>query len=193
MSLRWWCSRRARPETDRQPSSKKRVELIQGALHSPSALLTVIMTSNLCASSERSHWPPSDGRSREGCPWRGGGGPLPHLLPVADRSAHEDRLQQHHRAASCRSRHSKTRHMAPSSLDCDVSSTRCINLSCTFPAPSDLQHHVLVVVRAVPSPRGAGIAPGWGVERAGGSKHPGSKGCGPHASPEGHSQRSAEV
>lgn len=94
--------------------------------------LTVIMASNLCASSQRSHWPASDSRSREGCPWREGGGPLPHLLPVADRAAHEDRLQQRHRASSCRSRHSKSNHK-PSSLDSAVSPTdvwtSCVPLS----------------------------------------------------------------
>lgn len=67
---------------------------------------------------------------------------------------------------------------------------RFVHRSC---AVSDLQHHVLVALRAVPSPRGAGVPPRRGAERAGGSKRTGGSRCGPDASAEGYSQRSAQV
>lgn len=61
---------------------------------------------------------------------------------------------------------------------------------CLFP---DLQHNVLVLVWAVPSPWGAGLTPMRGAECNGGSKHTRGSRCGSHAAPEGHSQRSAQV
>lgn len=82
---------------------------------------SVIMAHIICARSKRSHWPAYEGRSREGGPWREGGGPLPHLLPVPNRAAHEDCLQQRHRASSCRSWHSKNNSynsLSSSSPDC---------------------------------------------------------------------------
>lgn len=69
---------------------------------------------------------------------------------------------------------------------------RSINLPCAS-AFSDLQYSVLVLVRAVPPPRSAGLPPGRGAECAGGSGRPVGGRRSTHASPEGHGQRSAEV
>lgn len=63
-------------------------------------------------------------------------------------------------------------------------------LFCVF---SDLQHLVLDVVRAVPSPKDPGRDQEGGADGAGGSEDPRGRRRGQHASPEGHSQRGAQV
>lgn len=82
--------------------------------------------------------------------------------------------------------------VGPTSPPTSCWSSRLAHLS---PAPLllDLQHFVLVAVRAVPSPGGAGLAAGGGAERARGSKGTDGSRRGPDASAEGHNQRSTQV
>lgn len=68
-----------------------------------------------------------------------------------------------------------------------------LSTSCVTSVFSDLCHYVLVIVRTVPPPWGAGLAPWRGAEHNGWSKRTRGSRCGAHASPEGHSQRSAQV
>lgn len=143
-----------------------------------------------CARSEGPHRPAFSSRGGEGRPRREGGGAVSHLFPVTDQPAHEDRLQQRDRAAPGGSGHGRT--VLVPSLSFTSFPSRVAHLPST-PLFLDLQHFVLVVVRAVPPPGGAGLAAGGGAERAGGTQGAGGSRCGPDASAEGHNQRSTQV
>lgn len=143
-----------------------------------------------CARSEGPHRPANGSRGGEGRPRSEGGGAVSNLFPVADQPAHEDRLQQRHRAAPGGGGHGRTAHvpgLSPTSFP-----SRVAHLPPT-PLFLDLQHFVLVVVRAVPPPGGAGLAAGGGAERAGGSQGADGSRRGPDASAEGNNQRSPQV
>lgn len=85
----------------------------------------------------------------------------------------------------------RTTPLSSSSPD-SVVSLQVLNLFVPCVVP-DLQHNVLVLVWAVPSPWGAGLTPGRGVECNGGQKNTRGSRCGLHATAEGYSQRSAQV
>lgn len=145
-----------------------------------------------CAHSQGPHRPANGSRGGEGRPRREGGGALSHLLPVTDQPAYEDRLRQRDRAAPGGSRHGRTILVLVPGLSLTSLPSRVAHLWPT-PLVLDLQHLVLVVVRAVPPPGSAGLAAGGGAGRAGGSQGAGGSGCGPDASAEGHNQRSPQV
>lgn len=142
-----------------------------------------------CAHSEGPHRPAYGSRGGEARPRAEGGGALPHLLPITDQTAHEDRLQQRDRAAPGGSGHGRSILLPSFSFASRVAQLWLTALRFFL----DLRHFVLVAVRAVPPPGGAGLAAGGGPERAGGSPGADGSGCGPDASAEGHNQRSAQV
>lgn len=124
--------------------------------------------------SKSPHWPPHGCRSRESEQRREGEGPLSYLLPVADRTSHEDRLQQRYWAPACRSGYGKNKSLLPQFVLLQLQSqanaaVHCVKISSTLSwslyelsrhpeVQASLRQEVLNVLEGRRTPEAADVA-----------------------------------